>query len=106
MKIDSEVFIQFLKDNNFYDAWMEGYNLDNEIYDDHITLEDFFKGNSPYIWLYSGPSAMAMLMFRPEDKEKDENGIVNRYFKWRDRYLTNYIRLDKKWMDFVSENRD
>ena len=48
-KIDSEIFIQFLKDNDFYDAWMEGYNLDNEIYDDAIPLEEFFGTTHPLV---------------------------------------------------------
>lgn len=101
MQISKETFIQFLKDNNFYDAWIEGYNLDNEIYDDNIPLEEFFRTIDSLTWLYSGPAAMAMLMFRPEDKEDDKEGVVNRYFKWRDKHLSDYMRLDEKWMDFV-----
>lgn len=104
MKIDKDIFIQFLKDNDFYDAWMEGYILDNEIYDDTVILEEFFRTIDPLTWLYSGPAAMAMLLFRPEDKENDENGMVNRYFRWRDKHLSDYMRLDEKWMNFVRNN--
>ena len=49
---------------------------------------------------------MAMLLFKPEDRENDENGIVNRYFRWRDKYLSDYMRLDEKWMDFVANNEN
>lgn len=43
MTITKETFIQFLKDNNFYDAWMEGYTIDNEIYNDNVPLNRFLE---------------------------------------------------------------
>lgn len=56
-----ETFIQFLKNNNFYEGWMEGYKLDNEIFEDVVPLEEFFKKVEDRLWLYSGPQAMALL---------------------------------------------
>ena len=38
-----DVFFKFLKENNFYDAWIEGFNLDNEIYDDDVPLDEFLN---------------------------------------------------------------
>ena len=102
-KIDSEIFVQFLKDNNFYDAWIEGYNLDNEIYDDIVPLEEFFRTIHPLVWLYSGPAAMAMLSSN-DIKNNKSSSIAKRYSEWRDKYLSDYIRLDEKWMDFVWNN--
>ncbi len=47
---------------------------------------------------------MAMMLFRPEDKNKED--IVRRYFEWREKYLSIYMDLDEKWMDFVSKNEE
>ena len=39
MEITKETFFNFLKANDFYDAWMEGYKLDNEIDNDNVPLD-------------------------------------------------------------------
>ena len=45
-----ETFIQFLKDNNFYEGWMEGYKIDNEVFEDVVPLKEFFRKVQDRLW--------------------------------------------------------
>lgn len=96
-----ETFIQFLKDNNFYEGWMEGYKIDNEVFEDVVPLEKFFRKVQDRLWLYSGPQAMALLGNRPEDNGE----LQKRYDEWREKWLGTYIDLDQKWMDLVTKKK-
>lgn len=102
--IDKETFIQFLRDNNFYDAWMEGYDLDNELYDDEVPLDEFLSHCNTNVWLYYGISALAWEL--KEDGNIPED-LLKRFKEWRSKHLADYIDLDQKWMDFVAlKSRD
>lgn len=81
-EITKEVFFQFLKDNNFYNEWVEGYNLDNEIYQDEVPLDYFFNiSSSKAAWLTHGigelafiPSEEVIKYFSSELIERWKNG--------------------------------
>lgn len=88
-----EIFIKFLKDNDFYEGWMEGYKLDNKIHNDDLPLDHFFENINSDLWLYSGPEALATLYFRPNDKE-----LLKQYNDWRKKYSSLYSKLDEEWM--------
>lgn len=95
-QVTKEIFIQFLKDNDFYDAWMNAYDLDNELYQEIVSLDKFFENSSPTSWMYYGISAMS---FSPNYKDENLNNIIT---DWRKKNLTKWISLDDKWNDFVN----
>lgn len=105
MEITKEVFFNFLKENNFYEGWLEGYHLDNAIWNDIIPLDTFFETTSPHIWLYNGPSSMAMYSLVPGDYENLSKEFKKHYDEWRDKYNSLYMELDEKWMSFVHNNQ-
>lgn len=100
MTITKETFIQSLKDNNFYDAWMEGYTIDNEIYNDNVPLDWFLEKCPKDTWLYYGISALATETEWPVGFE----ALKARHSLWRKAHLSDYIDLDEKWTDFVHKN--
>ena len=104
MKITKDIFFRFLKENNFYDAWIEGYNIDNEVYNHVVSLDEFFAEGyiSPHLWLYSGPGALAMLSYLRTDASDD---LKKRYHEWREKFLTQNSELDEKWIDDVRLNQ-
>lgn len=103
MEITKEIFLDFLKENNFYDAWMEGYKLDNEIADDNVPLDHFFENCQQITWLYHGPGILAWIPQWPEGFNPD---LIRRHSEWRKKYQGQYMDLDEKWMDFVNSQRE
>lgn len=103
--ITKETFFQFLKDNNFYNEWIEAYNLDNEIYEDEVPLEKFFeKVKDKDMWFYDGIGEIA---YHPRETTCEPLfDLRNRWIDWRDKNLLKCMELDKKWMDFVNTHKD
>ena len=99
-QITKDVFFKFLKDNNFYDAWIEGFNLDNEIYDDDVPLDEFLNDCETRIWLYSGPGILSRI---PQWTEDFNPELIRRHTEWREKYMSQYMDLDEKWMAFVNK---
>lgn len=108
-----ESFIEWLKEKDFYDAWIEGYNLDNDLYNDAVPLDKFFKDISDYNWFYTGISALAMNPDSGWDevlKEAKKIGehekwkdIQNRWTRWRESNLSSLEELDKEWIKICKD---
>lgn len=102
MEVTKEMFIDFLKENNFYEAWFEGYNIDNEIWNDNVPFDKFINKGSAINWFYSGVTELALVFNRP----KEESDLQRRYDEWRKNNLNTFLSLDKKWMQFVSNTHN
>lgn len=102
--ITKEIFFKFLKDNNFYDEWIEAYNLDNEIYGDEVPLEKFFeKAEDKAMWFYYGIGELA---YHPrETTDESLFDLRNRWIDWRKKNNSKCMELDEKWMDFVNTHK-
>lgn len=98
--ITRQDFFNFLKKHHFYKAWINGYDLDNEIYDHYVEYDTFFFMH-PRNWLYSGCGALAMINNRPSDMEKD---LQKRFDDWRNKYSKRFMRLDEQWIQYVQEH--
>lgn len=99
MEITKEIFFDFLQKHNFYDGWIEGYNLDNELYADIIPLDEYFKNTPIIIWLYNGPSVMATHPVWADDASQE---LKDKWQAWRDKYMSLYMDTDELWMNFVN----
>lgn len=98
MNVTKETFFSFLKENDFYEGWMEGYDLDNRIYDDEVPLDDFFDNQLAHLWLYLGIGCLAF------GNVEVDSSLKERWDEWREKYLSVCIDLDDKWMRFVEGN--
>lgn len=91
-----EVFDNFLKKNNAYDAWYERYRLDNLMYEDEVPIENFIQGiienNSIGSMMYFGIEGTC-LCTKDGDKFIEENKKCD--------ILSNgdFIDLDRKWIN-------
>lgn len=98
-----QLFVQFLKDNNFYDGWIEGYNLDNKICGYPASLNEFYEYTDICDWLYSGPLDIALpeysLVKIPESFEEQCK-------QWRDKYSNIYYKLGLMWKVYVYKFED
>lgn len=103
MEITKETFFNFLKANDFYDAWMEGYKLDNEIANDNVPLDEFFEICEPITYLYNGPGILAWIPQWPEGFNPE---LIRRHSEWRKKYQGQYMGLDEKWMAFVNREQE
>lgn len=101
--LSNKIFFNFLKNNDFYDAWMEGYKLDNEIADDNVPLDNFFENCETITWLYNGPGILAWI---PQWPKGFNSELIRHHSEWRKKYLSRYMNLDEKWMDFVNKQRE
>lgn len=102
MEITKDVFFQFLKDNDFYEEWLEGYQIDCDLFEDNVPLDEFFERCEKITWLYHGPGICSELI----NQDYPFKERVERHTKWREKNLSKYMDLDEKWMDFVNENKN
>lgn len=77
---------------------LEGYKLDNDMYQDEVPLDTFFESCPKLTWLYHGISGLAMIPNWPKEGFED---IKKRFYDWRSKNVSKYMKLDEKWMDFV-----
>ncbi len=89
-----EDFYNFLKENNFYDAWIEGFILDNEFWLLDITFDKFFEEYSPKNWILSGLGSVIDMNFSNEEFPEST--------KWRELYLNKWEEIDNKWRQYLS----
>lgn len=95
--ITKEQFINWLKEKNFYDQWMEAYQLDNELYNDNVALDDFLKKCNPISWFYNGITSVVLLCDRPDPSSE----LSARIKLWREANMSGFGDRDEEWMNYV-----
>ena len=100
-----EMFLKFLKDENFHDEWMEAYNLDNEMFENDKDLDHFFKYETIEQWVKSVCESIKFL--------GSEFGVIldfgdcqTRIDNWCNRNLSRVQELDEKWWSVVKGQRE
>lgn len=97
--ITKETFYSFLRDNGFYDPWMEAYKIDNAIFEDDVPLDEFFQNKeiNEAGWFYNGIYALAWV---PEPVPGLYKSLIWRKHRdWRKKYHTRMTELDDMWIN-------
>lgn len=95
--MDKQILINWLKEHDFYNQWIEAYNLDNEIYNDVVPLEDFLGRIRIGSWFHTGIESIVFSAIRPEvDKE-----LLDKINDWRKENLFKFNHLDEEWIEYA-----
>lgn len=93
------LFTDFLKENDFYDAWIEGFNIVNECNGEELTFEQYCKsGIGMNHWLFVGLSLLSQSNIGYFLTKQNYPKLFNKITEWREKYLDKWAELDIKWM--------
>ena len=101
------IFFDWLKDHDFYDAWIEGYNINNEElshpYDSYM---QFASGNAMMNWVFEGCRIMTRAEYANIFVEKYNPELYKKIEEWRSKYLEKWKQLDYEWQVYNTCSHD